>query len=298
MRLADGLTLDFADNGARILDDAGVERMRLVAPVGWDSSTVAPDSIDGRRQIRVSMRQGEDRSIGGRLYPTIELVPNPDDLASAKYPVEIDPTVQITGTTDIEDSFLYATAPTKNYGAFNSGYAKLDLMRTVIRIASGSIPGGNITGFRLYQYFYTFSTEIRAFFVSDSNDWVEGTASGAEQDRSSCWNQCKLNEQDWAGHPVLGCSEPIDDFDADATPPTTTPGGIGWNTFTLDPAWPPLWRAGGGRVANGVVIDSLGAVTTRWRSTEDGTYPLYLEIDHEEAGGSPVAAMLKRRICE
>lgn len=296
LRVPDGTSIEFGNNAARILDDQGVERLRLNAPWGKDSSTVNPDTIDGSNPIRVRMQEGNSQVINGRTYQVVRLVPHPDDLAGATYPVEIDPTATISGTANIEDANMRSNAVNNNYGGATTlliGY--LGYGHGLVRISPGSIPAGTITAFRLYVYSTRSDTiEAEAFFITDANDWVEGASSGAPATGTACWNQAKYTVQDWAGSP--GCQTSVVDFDADPTPPTKTMPGAGWYEWILDPAWPPLWRDAV-RVSNGIKIRATTSVGdfTYFCATEHATVPLYFEIDYD-TGGAPVAAMLPRRM--
>lgn len=299
----DGMRIEFANNTARILDDQGVERMHILAPQGWDSSTVNPDTLDGRKLVRVTMREAGTIRVDGRTCVVVELEPNKDDLVGATYPVIIEqnPTVQITGQADIEDIFVWSGSIqlTHNYGANLNQLLSAPgvyYRNALTRISLSSIPVGTITGFRAYLYRTDGEGQDgTVFFVADANDWIEGTANGTPQTGSACWNQCKLNEQNWAGHPTLGCMKSGDDFDADPTPPTFTID-LGWNVATLDPAWPPLWRDGV-RAVNGMIFFKDVSFHMAWYSSESATNPQYFEIDYEAIAASP-ATMLSRRIHE
>jgi hypothetical protein len=261
-KTAPGTSLIFEDNNATILDATGRERMRLLAPWGRDSNG---------KPIRVTLRDKNG---------TVELEVNEEDLEDAVYPVIVDPTVEIVGTTDIEDTSLVATG-VGNYG----GAVDLYLMavgatyRSLIRISASSIPDGIITGFRL-KVFSGAGFETHAFFIADANDWVEGTNTGGQQEGSCCWDHCKFHQvdpdQDWAGS--AGCNTSGTDYDADASPPSCTLAA-GWNTFTLNPEWPPLWRDAV-RAPNGMIFIPQTGGYFGWNSTENGSDPLYFEIDY------------------
>jgi len=281
VRMADGMRIEIKNNRAHILDAEGVERLHMPAPMGWDSSTVNPESPDGRRPIRVTMREGERRSIGGRWYQVIEIEPDRDDLEHATYPVSIggNDTVQITGTTDIEDTYLSELLPSANYGLATTLYMRPPGIeqRPLIRISVGSIPAGTITGFRLFSWpVYCTTSTFYAYIVAGANTWSEAIAS---------WNQCRNGFLDWAGHPVLGCHVSGTDFDADGSPPSLSfgPGYNQWYQFDLKPEWPPLWRDTV-RAPNGMVL-SLPHASQQYRlqSSEESVHPLYFEIDYEEA---------------
>ncbi|KKM70473.1 hypothetical protein LCGC14_1440390 [marine sediment metagenome] len=119
------------------------------------------------------------------------------------------------------------------------------------------------------------------YFIADANDWVEGTTTAGNQNGSSCWYQAKLNVQDWAGS--QGCGTSGTDYDANVSPPTMACGPNGWHTFTLDPAWPPLWRDGI-RATNGMLMRQVGGTSNTWiYSTENASLNPYFEVDWEPA---------------
>lgn len=283
----DGMRIVFADNAARILDDQGAERLHILAPMGWDSSTVNPETPDGRKPVRVTMREAGTIRVGGRDCIVVELEPNKNDLEGATYPVEIkrNPTVQITGTTDIEDNYIYENLPTNNYGNATTLFMRPpgNEQRILLRISAGSIPAGNITGFRLFSYSpYNTAGTIYAYFVADANDWPEGNGT---QPGNSCWQQCKKDVQSWAGQ--QGCYLSGTDYDADGDPPSMIFDGTynKWRQFDLKPEWPPLWRDLA-RTANGLIFNiPTAGQQYRMQSTEHGIYPLYFEIDWAPAAG-------------
>lgn len=298
----DGMSIEIADNRVSILDSEGVERLHMPAPMAWDSSSVNPETMDGRKPIRVTLREGNPVRINGRDCQVIELELNRDDLAGATYPVDVDPnpTVQITGTTDIEDNYLASnTLANSNYGNATTLFMRppgaTTEQRPLIRILAGNIPAGTIAAFKLFTYSpYNTAGTIYAYFVADANDWVEGTATGAVQSGSSCWNQCKKDAQNWAGHPTLGCYVSGTDYDADASPPSMTFDATynKWRQFDLKPEWPPLWRDAA-RATNGLIFSLPGAGQQyRMQSSEHGTYPLYFEIDYSAPTGGAAQRFL------
>lgn len=291
VKLPPHLTLIFRNGGGAILGPNGTERLTLLAPWGEDA--------DGKA-IRATMRQGLDTSRG---LPTVVIEVNEDDLAGAVYPVTIDPTATITGTTDIEDNWLQQNVSNRNRGADTT----LDLnnstagnrRRGVIRISAGSIPAGSISGFRMLTDVTLVlldaqaSQVVEVYFIADANDWVEGTVDSSVQIGSSCYGQKKLAEEDWAGGLISGCGVSGTDYDADGSPPTMSVSVTGPQTFTLDLSWPPLWRDAA-RVANGMVFDLIEVGSNgglvRIKSSEHAD-PLSFEVDYTAPSGSAIAAM-------
>jgi len=299
LRTTPGHSIVFAGGGARVLDDGGDEVLRLNPPWAHDSSTVHP-TPGGHKPIGVTLHEGEPRVIGGRAHQVVELALDPEDLEGAVYPVTIDPTVQITGTTDIEDTSLIS-ANDNNYGGSDTIYTgQASAWRGLVRIAEiSSIPAGTITALKMIAYASTASSfePLVAHIVTDANNWVEGTLTGVPQVGSACWMQSRYSEQDWAGS--VGCGTSGVDYDADASPPEhfyTT----GWHTFDLKPEWATAWR-NAVREPNGIrFVQKAPALGTVYLlSTERVGYELYFEIDYEEGAAASIAAMsLPRRIHE
>lgn len=318
LRLADGLSLEFANNAARILDDKGVERMRLLAPWGHDSSTTYP-SFDGSKPIRATLREGASRLVEGRQYQVVEVEVSAEDLEGAVYPVTIenDPTVQITGTINIEDVFLYSIAPEYNYGGSiyaiwgdaASPAARLD--RQLFRFDENQIPAGSILSLELHYWRLPWSNSTlggvsEIYRVKDANDWGEGTANGSAQVGSCAWNFAKYDTQSWAGS--LGCGSSGIDYDADGSPPGSafpsyTAGPPVKRVEVLKPEWATDWRPpGAARVNNGILIrgddETTPGKALLASSTEESFNNPYFEIDYDEGGASVAAMSLSRRIHE
>ncbi len=290
VKLPPHLSLVFRNGGAAVLGPLGNERLTLPAPWGMDAEENA---------VGVTMWRGLDTPLG---LPVIVIEVNEDALAGAVYPVTIDPTVQITGTTDLEDTSLIA-ANNDNHGGSSTVYTgNGDSYRGLVRIATiGAIPAGTITALKLVAYASTASSSVPlvAHIVTNANAWVEGTSNFTPQVGSACWNQSRYLEQNWAGHPIPGCGEEDVDFDGDPSPPEHFYATTGWHTFSLKPEWATAWRDAT-RDPNGVRLTQKTAVAggVYLLSTERAGYELYFEVDYDEApAGSAIAAMsLPRRI--
>jgi hypothetical protein len=277
LRLAPGLSGIFAGNAALIFDAKGNEVFRILEPWGEDRN--------GKR-IRVTMREGAPQFVDGILCKVIVLELNEDDLEGAAYPIVVDPTVQITGTTDIEDNWLRSGA----FGSLNYGSRGAIFMeetgttsRIIVRIATiGAIPLGVITALRLHFLGLSGAgLSVNAFIIKDANPWVEGTVNGATQIGSSCWSVLAFNTTPWAGQ--VGCGLSGTDFDADGTPPTIVVATGVFNAMTLKPEWATAWRDAT-RLPNGIILFSpAGAVATR---SSEGSPPLFWEVDFEEILGN------------
>lgn len=290
VRLPPHLTLVFRNGGGAILGPNGNERLTLLTPWGRDAND---------KTIGVTMRQGLDTVRG---LPVIVIEVNEDDLVGASYPVTIDPTTIISGTTDIEDADLVSLWPFSqyNYGGLATANLATNAPTHLLRLVSG-IPNGNITGFRFFLKSMQSNTNtIQAHFVADANDYVEGSGGGIAPEVGACnWFYAKHATQSWAGS--NGCNTSGVDYDADLSPPTLAlSGATGWETFVLDSEWPPLWRDGI-RTVNGMRITMNTGTSARWWASEAplGVNQPYFEIDYEEAAAASIAAMsLPRRIHE
>lgn len=299
VRLAAGHALEFVGGGARVLDIDGAEVLRLPSPWAHDSATTGLGP-DGHQQIGVTMTEGDSRRIGGVAYRTIRLEVSADDLASAVYPVWVDPTVTVSGTTDIEETRIQSNAGNSNFGGdtvLYFGYSSR--INSLVRIAAGALPCDTITGFGMTAYWWSsLNLDIDAYHVVDVNSWVEGTAGAAAQAGSACWNQAKYTVQNWAGG-ANGCGISGNDFDADANPPSIRPPSTGWHTISLPVQWATEWVSGA-RATNGfVMIERSGAAGyPACYTTEHATLPLYFEVDYEAAaaGKGRIVSALRRRI--
>ncbi len=281
--IPDGYTYSVKNNVLRVFDPDGVCDFQSKPPWAEDSSTVYP-SIDGRKPIRCKLDEEGELLLSEDTWIVLRLSINQEDLDGAIWPVMCDPTVEIGGTTDVEDNFIWGRSGIQNY---NFGIRDpmflgffLGTGTALIRIANiSSIPSGTITGFRLFLNVTTGGTvTTAAYFITDANDWVEGTTEDEIEVGASCYNYAKYDTQSWAG--LVGCRQSGVDFDTDPNPPEHDIV-FGFNTFVLDPSWPPLWRDSI-RAPNGVRFFRLsGDAFFNFRSTEALSNPLYFEIDYD-----------------
>ncbi len=306
VQLAPQCTLVFEAGHAIIQDDTGTTVLVVLAPFAHDSTAPEP------KPIGVTMTEGAP--VAGRQVIRLEL--DQADLVAAVYPIIVDPTVIISGTTDIEDNMMQSTGLPINYGlrpfldiALVLGVLG-DTRRSLVRVKGSAIPNEVISGFRWLVWRVSSAGEVAAgildlFRIVDANIWVEGTGPvfGAVENGSSCWRQAKLNALNWAGGIDSGCGVIGTDTDASAgasepyAPFTTGPDVL--HTVSLPPSWAEDWRDGV-RVDNGFMVKGRDEVTVGnlffARSSEAGTNPVTFEIDFD-VGVAPIAAMnLKRKI--
>lgn len=283
LRLAAGLSIEFAGNGARILDNKGVEVFRLLPPWGRDSS-VARLTLDGAKAIRVSLRNAGSRIVLGTTEFTIELRVNAEDMDDAVYPVEIDPTAIISGTTDIEDNTLIQNAPTLNVGdgifMFASGGGSTK-RNGLVRVVASALPVGSYSAFR---WFVTRAGSVIATWTAnrivDANVWVEGSGLATPEAGASDWNYAADNTLAWASGVGGGCNSSGVDHDVASTSKVID-GAVTW---VLPTEWAEDWRDAT-RVDNGFVLKTINFSTNIFIYSTEGATPHYFEIDHTLAGG-------------
>jgi hypothetical protein len=297
--LAPGHTYAIVGNSLRIYDETGAEWLRT--PPAW-----ARDAADAR--VRVAMVDGG--LLGG--LPTIRLVPNATDLSSAVYPVRVDPTATLSGTTAIEDAMMISNASNANYGGYGDIYAvegtysSGSIRRTLMRIATASIPAGTISAFRAKLTRFPHSSSANPgnldwYAIKDAKTWVEGTSVGAQESGAACWDYARYNTLAWAS---AGCGTSGTDYDAGATPPTQAfaayasgPPASVLFTFDLKPEWPTAWRDAT-RVNNGMLVraraESSGIAFYAASSEYSSNQPTF-EIDYTAGLSLPLLAQLHRR---
>jgi hypothetical protein len=295
LRLAPGHVLAFADGGARVLDSDGAEVLRLPPPWAHDSATTGP-GLDGHQSVGVTMTEGIERRIGGVAYRTIRLDLDGDDLASAVYPVVVDPTVQISGQAAVEDGYIYQGSAA-NYGGqawqFVGRFTSGGVNRVIARPLAGHIPAGRITRlvYSMWRFSYSSSTEAGAMVahaITAANTWAEGTAAGTAQEGSVSWAQRAYSATDpvyWVG--AAGCSTSGVDYESDANPPSAdfpayTSGGGYRTAIELRPEWAIEWRSGA-RANNGFTLRATNEATPGALlacHTSEYSPPSYYEVDY------------------
>ncbi len=193
------------------------------------------------------------------------------------------PTVTISGTTDIEDNFIWEAASVGNGNEGGriqvfSNAAVGNRSWVIFRVRTAAIPSGIITGFRLLFGPTNSGRLYNAYRFTDANTWVEGTGVGGTGPEigASCWNFAKYNTQAWAGS--AGAMTSGVDYTADASPPnvTTTTSRM---TLVLPPAWASEWKSGS-RVNNGFVLQTTGSGFHAFSATEDSSNQPTFEIDY------------------
>ena len=274
---ADGMDVRDVADGASVL--------RLQPPWGRDANGV---------DVRCTLRAGSGVVYRGENLPTVWIDVNSADLVGATYPVTIDPTTTITGSSAIEDNNLRTGgANNNNWGA--SAYLNITYDNNgVMRFSASLIPAGTLTAFRLSIYTTTGTgngAQLNVYFIKDANTWVEGTKNGTVETGSSCWQYAKYNTQSWAGS--LGCSKSGTDYDANASPPTMTlTVNARQPSLALPVAWVTAWRDAT-RVNNGIVIRGVASLSPFFYSSDQAPpQNAYFEIDYAASCPLPVIGMV------
>jgi hypothetical protein len=293
--LPDGYTYELADSVLRALDSEDVEVFSTKHPTAYDSATTYL-SPDGRQPMRCTLVEDGTLSHDGDTWVVLRLDLNQDDLDSAVFPVEADPTVQITGATDIDDTYLSEGQPEINGGVYRWSFwggifIANNVYRMVERIATSTIPAdGTITGFRMYGTriatgYSAVGDNMDAYRITAGNDWNEGVKNNAQSTVGEvCWLWRRFWQAYWLG--TAGCGTSGTDYVADPSPPTMsytayTSGSDVPFTITLDPAWPVIWRNAGDNKGMMWRSRTEANETFFWfYSSDSPTTPAYYEIDY------------------
>lgn len=283
MRYPAGFSHSIAGDVLRLFDAEGVEVFRTFPAHGQDA--------DGN-PIRVSLVASPDVTIGGRTFPTVRVVPNAEDLAGAVYPVTIDPTATITGTTNIEDAYLDSGGPTFNYGGRTTIRVNDTSARGLLRCISAAIPAGSISGNRMAVYNSSVGQSTTARLILAANDWVEGALNGANQAGSCNWNYAVDNSLAWAGS--AGCSTVETDYTNTGLVIVSGSAGA-YKVWALPASWAALWRDTS-TSNNGVRLSASASSVSIFTSTEGASNQPYWEIDYTVGGGvAPIAHHYRQR---
>ena len=255
------------DNVAIWTDRDGKEIFKTLAPWGQDSSVLAL-SPNGKQQLKASMFLDDKGNF------VLEL--DQKDLDDAILPCEYDPTtVEVSGTTAIDDTVLYSVAPGSNYGTWNNMFYHLNDGRSIVRIATASIPTGTLSACQChFRNTGASPVTLTAWVIAAANDWTETGA---------CWSYRKAINVPWAGGST-GCGTSGTDYDADASPPQHTTTDVYSNqAWALPAAWFTAWRDGT-HVNNGFVEHSNSTSNQSSNSSESAPpLGLHFSIDWTEA---------------
>ena len=289
--LPDGWSLDVIDSGTAgnrlVIKRGNGEVVYRTRPA------VALDSSAEPQQVPCTFIRPTPATatLGGLTYWRVRVRCTPSGFVR---PILMDPSVTISGTTDIEDTSLSqgVSEGDWNYGsvaAFYGGSYLGNARRALLRIAAAAIPAGTITGLTWHVWSKRLvgssSCTSSVYFVSADKNWVEGTTGGGGgiQVGSSCFNWRVYNTAAWSG----GAGGP--GYTADPTPPafTTSSGTLTEKTVALIPSWATSWRD---VAPGGILVMEAGAYSGNLvanNSTEAASDRPYFEIDYDE----PVSAL-------
>jgi len=234
-------------------------------------------------------------------WPICELSTNPDDFDSAVYPIEIDPTVTKTGSSEIEDNTLIDGGGIEEWGTGGSEDLYLGvyapggpyLHSIIMRTLGDALPGG-ITAIRLYLKEFnqfgsaTGSPAVAYQIASDNNDWEPGTENFAPADRScSGYKKREPPSVEWAGGYNSRCGVIGTDILAEgggqpeSTPDLLSEATGSWYQWDIPVDWDI--DVAGVLLKQETETDSCLAY---FRSTDYGTANErpYFEIDYSEGG--------------
>lgn len=289
IRQPPGCTFEIVGGRAlRFLDADGVEYMRTRPAYGWWGADDA--SSEDAQAGRVGLVEDEPERLAGEVLRTVRLAPFAADFSSATFPLYIDPSTAISGTTDLEDSYLFE-GRTRNYGGSS-------IVRTrgggdyrgIIRIASSAIPSEVLTGVAI-TCTAAISNTNRAVLhrILPGNVWVEGSGDGTEDAGVVSWNY-RINTTDtWQG--AAGCDTAGVDY-ASATMGTTPQLGPAGETRTGllsgAPAVLEAWRDAEYENNGALLLPASMQNPITWcafASTESGTYdPWSIEVYYSTGG--------------
>jgi hypothetical protein len=209
-------------------------------------------------------------------------------------------TTTVTGTAEIEDTYCLPNTSFTHHnlgsypGVYGGGETGGWAYAALWRVATTSIPGGDITGWRHKGYRISDGTysvnghTLEIYAVADANDWIEGTGNFEVQAGSVDWEDTQHGTSSWAGS--AGCKTPTTDY---RTTPTMTydynsysagpdvletitmDSVITWLTNWRDSVWTNqgfVWHAASSWPANSLI---------GFRSTEYGSNDPYFEIDYD-----------------
>lgn len=270
IKVAPGCTSEIVNNRLLIRDSDGVVRIETRAPIGWDSATTAP-TIDGRQAIRCTFEFGADR-FGLR---TVVLTPSPDDIANAIGEVTLDPTLEVRGTSDIDDTALHGSVPNSNFGASSILYCDASPVNSaLVRLSDSSLPVGTYTSVLMIFDAQTSFTAYFARLLPGEAGWAEGTVNNVAEAGSPCWNWKAYPATPWAsgvaGYPGASGSDVV----------SHALSSVVTNTVAMSLVVFQGWESGS-FVNAGLIITTLDTSGTWILSTENAS-PLYFIIDYDE----------------
>ncbi|RPH40328.1 MAG: DNRLRE domain-containing protein, partial [Burkholderiales bacterium] len=238
--------------------------------------------------LRVSARDADGIEVDVAKTVTaskiIESVDKTKDLSKIKYPIEIDPSPLIVGTS--KDNAIYQAAATTNYGTITTIRVKdrtSNTIRSILETDISGIPAGQtLTSATRGLYYYGYSDgdpvgKTLLVYKLTRTDWVE---------IESTWNIYKA-DNNW--------SSAGGDYDSDGTPAAGSaivPASAAWMSWDILAICQDAYT-------NGVAVEELirceteglssGYSETKFWSKEysNAAYRPVLTIEYEAASSAP-----------
>jgi hypothetical protein len=280
LKLPAGHTCKVDDNCLVVADAQGAEWLRT-------HQVWAMDALEN--SVPSYLRMADP--IGN--YPVIEIgvEPGPEHVR----PFRIDPQVVISGTSAIDDSYLYVPAPNYNYGGYviivANSYGNL------LRLNSTTIPSGKIISGKISLYCSILGSSANTYFrklVVGNAGWVEGTRGGAAQEGSNCYAYKAYSATtpvEWVDGPGVGKPANYDDEVLIDTIDST-----GWWDLAISNSWFEQWKIAENNAGWYLVRPSAGT-SRAFHSTEYVTDPdlvPYVTIDYSAGLGRNLRALGRR----
>lgn len=158
LAVAPGLSWELSGGYIKVRNAQGDICLELTPPVAWDRSTTALTPT-GAQNIAVTIEQ--DGTLSGN--PVFKITPNPDDLATATYPVSLDPSVQLTGAAFI-DTMLNSQQPSSNF-----------LSATIITWTTRTSPHRNTPMYHIQDWGSLPDGTYTLFELNYYTQWVENS---------------------------------------------------------------------------------------------------------------------------
>lgn len=289
----DGCTIERTANGRalRFLDSDGVQYMHTQDAYGWwgteEVSLIMPNT--GGVEL---VPQGT-QLILGKTYHVFDLVPVAAEWSDSFGEVHIDPSVTVSGATDINDAHMSQKFPLNYYGTNSlvnfSNKATTSAQGVVCKINDGALPAGNVTLWDWDFYLWSGKPNMQAQIYQCLRDWVELEVRGSEYSAGNAWE-------------ILGQYSPMTtnpgittDFDnilmTTGTLPTA-PTGVRY-VESLNGAIPMLqsWIDGGAPNFGWLFTSAKGGITDNsfsWVSSEWAVNAVAFYFEYTEpAAGNP-----------
>jgi len=283
----------------------GLDYMQTKPAHGWWGARTVEDvaGVEGAGVGHVDLTHIGQHVRGGVSYAMIRISPDAETWAGSFGVVHLDPSTDITGTTDTDMTQIIENYTNYNYGSRvtaesqNAAFA-FGVQQTLLRTDESLYPSGSYSDCS-YDIYYTTvpntvdSTQSFYRIVSGNAGWVEGTQNHWWENGSCSYGYLAYDTTtptDWAGGgPGLVSG---DDYDATA--------GLDWahtsseegqyNSQSLPTSWFEDWRDTPSSNGGVYIIESEGVHNdkrSQMSSDDDGTNKPTLTITYTSGGGIP-----------